>query len=157
MGSGFERELSRAATIDDLLSDAYEPLSGQSDADIADRRLAAWCRAAASGDRSLFADRLDRDGWSTEGVLTRLGGVRRDPRTPAPAWMSDAEWVGEALQSGGDGDVAHAGSAVAFAPVLAPLVGAAQRRLWSTVDPDALAILADAAKADLASTLMNQL
>ena len=60
MESGFERVLSRAATIDDLLSDAYEPLPGQkADADIAARRLAAWCRASASGDWSLFAERLN--------------------------------------------------------------------------------------------------
>ena len=31
MESGFERELSRAATIDDVLSDAYKPLPGAED------------------------------------------------------------------------------------------------------------------------------
>lgn len=158
MGSGFERELSRAATIDDLLSDAYEPLPGQqADAEVSDRRLAAWCRAAASGDWSLFADRLGRDGWSIEGVLARLGRVRRDPRAPVPAWMADAQWVGSALEEGGDGHAPQAGSAVPFAPLLAPLVGEAQRRLWSTINPNARAILTDGASAGLAATLMNQL
>ena len=157
MGSGFERELSRAATIDDLLSDAYEPLFEESDADIARRRLDAWCHAAASGDRSLFAERLGRDGWSIEGVLTRLGGVRAEPRVPPPPWMADAEWVGAALQSGADGHAPQGSSTVAFAPVLGPLVGEAQRRLRATVDPAALAILTNAATSDLAATLMNQL
>lgn len=156
MGSGFGRELSRAATIDDLLSDAYEPLSGQkADADISARRVAAWCHAAASGDLSLFADRLGRDGWSIEGVSARLGRVRRDPRAPVPAWMTDGQWVGSALEMGGG--ESQAGSAVAFAPLLAPVVREAHRRLWSTVDPNALAILTERATDDLAATLMKQL
>lgn len=156
MGSGFERELARAVTIDDLLSDAYEPLPGQnSDAEISARRLAAWCHAAASGDSSLFADRLGRDGWTIEGVLSRLGGVQRDPRAPVPAWMADAQWVGSALET--DDVVSQADAPVAFAPLLAPLVGEAGRRLWSRVDPNALAILTDSATGDLAATLMKQL
>ena len=46
MESGFERELSRAATIiDDVLSDAYKPLPAQkADADIAAR---GWQPGAA--------------------------------------------------------------------------------------------------------------
>ncbi|MFI5506542.1 type 2 lanthipeptide synthetase LanM family protein [Mycobacterium sp. NPDC051804] len=158
MRSGFERELSRAATLDDLLSDAHEPLPGQAaDADTSDLRLAAWCHAAASGDWSLFTDRLSRDGWSIEGVRTRLGDVRRNPRVPAPAWVTDAEWVGVALQRGGDGDVLQGNTKVAFAPLLAPLVAEAQKRLWSTADPNALTLLTDGAATDLAATLMNQL
>ena len=158
MESGFERELSRAATIDDVLSDAYKPLPAQkTDADIAARRLAAWCRASASGDWSLFADRLGRDGWTIDQILTRFATVRRDPRVAAPMWMSDAEWVGTALHAAGDRDVEHASAAVAFAPLLAPLVGEAQRRLRSVVDSKALEILTDGAQTDLSATLLSQL
>ena len=63
MDDFYERLMVRAATIDELLSDDFEPLPGQKgDADLAARRLAAWCRSCASGDWSLFGRRLDRDG-----------------------------------------------------------------------------------------------
>ena len=63
MDAFYERLIVRAATIDELLSDDFEPLPGQKgDADLAARRLAAWCRSCASGDWSLFGRRLDRDG-----------------------------------------------------------------------------------------------
>ena len=68
-------------------------------------------------------------------------------------WMSDAEWVVTALHTAGDRDVEHASAAVAFAPLLAPLVGEAQRRLRSVVDPRALEILTDGAQTDLSATL----
>ncbi len=158
MESGFERELFRAATIDDLFSAAYHPLPGQkADAEIAARRLSAWCRASASGDWSLFAERLGRDGWSIEEALTRFARVRRDPRIPAPAWMTDADWVNAALHTVGDGDDPHAGAAIAFAPLLAPLVREAQRRLWSIVDPNSREILTDGGQADLSAELLREL
>ena len=148
MESGFERVLSRAATVDDLLSDAYEPLPGQkADADIAARRLAAWCRASASGDWSLFAERLNRDGWSIEEVLARFATVRRDSRVPGSAWIADAGWISAALQTDDD-DALHAGTDVAFAPLLAPLVSEAQTRLWSIAEPKALDTLTHSGHAD---------
>ncbi|HTQ83682.1 MAG TPA: hypothetical protein VMI47_10485, partial [Pseudolabrys sp.] len=59
MDAFFERLIVRAATIDEILSDDFEPLPGQKgDADLAARRLAAWCNASASGDWSLFERRL---------------------------------------------------------------------------------------------------
>src|SRR5271154_5630014 len=43
-----ERLIERAATIDELLSEAFEPVpSGHGDAELAKRRIAAWCRSAA--------------------------------------------------------------------------------------------------------------
>jgi hypothetical protein len=64
----------RAATIDELLSDDFETCPGQKgDADTAAQRLAAWCRACASGDWSLLNRRLKRDGLTIELVL---GSVR---------------------------------------------------------------------------------
>lgn len=157
MESGFERVLSRAATVDDLLSDAYEPLPGQkADADIAARRLAAWCRASASGDWSLFAERLNRDGWSIEEVLARFATVRRDSRVPGSAWIADAGWISAALQTDDD-DALHAGTDVAFAPLLAPLVSEAQTRLWSIAEPKALDTLTHSGHADLYATLLSEL
>ena len=78
MDAFYERLIVRAATIDELLSDDFEPLPGQKgDADLAARRLAAWCRSSASGDWSLFERRLDRDGLTIGQVLTKFATVRR--------------------------------------------------------------------------------
>src|SRR5471030_2520658 len=74
----FERMVARAGTVDEHLSDNFEPLRGQKrDADIAARRLAAWCRSCASGDWLLFGRRLDRDGWTIGHALSKFATVRR--------------------------------------------------------------------------------
>jgi len=100
MDDFFDRLIVRAATIDELLSDAFEPMPGQKDdADLATRRLAAWCRSCASGDWSLFNRRLQRDGLSLAEVLARFATVRRDPSTPPPEWIHDAIWIETALQN----------------------------------------------------------
>ncbi|MGH7485198.1 MAG: hypothetical protein ACREMY_06275, partial [bacterium] len=62
----YERLLLRAATIDELLSDDFALASGEGTANAADRRLAAWRRAAANEDESLFERRLRRDGLTIE-------------------------------------------------------------------------------------------
>src|SRR5262245_53094401 len=124
MDAGHDRLLARAVTIDELLSDAYRPLPGQKrDADLAGPRLAAWCRASASGDWALFTRRLQRDGLSIEDVLARFATVGRNPAVPAPSWMADATWVGAALSRSGDREQWLTISAqVAFEDLLAPLV-----------------------------------
>src|SRR5580700_8160307 len=99
MDAFYERLIVRAATIDELLSADFEPLPGQKgDADLAGRRLAAWCRACASGDWSLFGRRLDRDGLAFAPVLARLAAVRR-VSAALPTWVEDAVWVEAALQT----------------------------------------------------------
>ena len=101
MDAFYERLAVRAATLDEVLSDDFEPLPGQKgDADLAARRLAAWCRASASGDWSLFGRRLDRDGFAFAPVLARLAAVRRTS-TALPSWIEDAVWVEAALQDTG--------------------------------------------------------
>src|SRR5476651_1107430 len=98
MDAFHKRLIVRAATIDELLSDDFEPLPGQKgDADIAARRLAAWCRSCASGDWSLFGRRLDRDGLAFAPVLARLAAVRR-ASAALSSWLEDAVWVEAALQ-----------------------------------------------------------
>ncbi len=158
MEAGYARVLARAATIDELLSDAYQPLPGQKgDADLAGRRLAAWCRASASGDWSLFARRLHRDGLSIPDVLARFATVRRNPSVPAPAWMDDAAWVSAAVQLPDDPGPAHAGADVAFEQLLAPTVRDAQTHLWAGVDPRVRATLTDSAHADMRYALLAEL
>jgi type 2 lantibiotic biosynthesis protein LanM len=158
MEAGYARVLARAATIDELLSDAYQPLSGQKgDADLAGRRLAAWCRAAASGDWSLFARRLHRDGLSIPDVLARFATVRRNPSVPAPAWMDDGAWVAAALHLPDEPGPAHAGADVAFEQLLAPAVRDAQTHLWAGVETQLRATLTDSAHADMRDALLTEL
>lgn len=84
----------RAATIDERLSSQYETLpSLKADADLAAARLAAWCQSAASGDWTLFAKRLRRDGLSMEGIMPRLGSVALAADAKAPTWAEDAAWL----------------------------------------------------------------
>ena len=102
MDAFYERLIVRAATIDELLSDDFEPLPGQKgDTDLAARRLAAWCRSCASGDWSLFDRRLERDGLAIAQVLARFAAVRRKASAAPPAWIEDAIWLETALQEPG--------------------------------------------------------
>jgi len=99
MDSYYDRLIDRAATIDELLSDDFEATPAEKDhAGFGQRRLAAWCQSAASGDRSLFERRIERDGLDSSGVLARLTAVRRKPAAPTPQWATDATWILSALE-----------------------------------------------------------
>lgn len=132
-----ERLILRAATIDELLSDAFEPLQGlKGHTDLAARRLAAWCRSCASGDWSLMSRRLDRDGLTLETVLTRFATVRRRPTASPPAWIEDAIWIEAALQQDKQSDptIPLHSQPFAFEHLFEPLIEQAEKRLWSPVD-----------------------
>jgi class II lanthipeptide synthase len=136
MDSFYDRLIIRAATIDELLSDDFEPLSGEADrAGVGQRRLAAWCQSAASGDKSLFGRRIERDGLDSAGVLARLTAVRRKPTAPMPPWAADAIWILPALErpTGKSAAEPLAGQAepVAFEHLLAGLVESAEAQLRS--------------------------
>src|SRR5262245_12673833 len=157
-----ERLTLRAATIDELLSDDFEVLPGQkSDADLAARRLAAWCQSCASGDWSLFNQRLGRDGWTIDAVLKRFATVRRKASVPAPPWLADAIWIEAALQSprgATEPGQSPAGSApCAFEDLLMPVVHRAADLLWSGVDRRAIENLTEFAHACLARSLLKDL
>ena len=156
-----ERLLARAATIDELLSDAFDQLPGQkSDSELAARRLAAWCRSCASGDWSLFARRLERDGLSIEDVLAKFATVRRNASLPTPTWLDDAVWIGEALQSCVDTAAEHPAPETepcAFEDLLEPVVREAETRLWSAVDSRVGAAVSDSARACLRRSLLAEL
>ena len=160
MDAFHERLILRAATIDELLSDDYEALPGQkSDADLAARRLAAWCQSSASGDRSLFGQRLGRDGWTIDAVLKRFATVRRKPSVPVPAWAADAMWIETALQSPNDQDSqAPSGNGpYAFENLFRPVVSRATDLLWSGVDRRVFDNLTESAHACLAHSLLKEL
>jgi type 2 lantibiotic biosynthesis protein LanM len=134
----FERLIIRAATIDERLSDEFEPLRGQkADADLAARRLGAWCRACASGDWQLFARRLRRDGLELSDVLSRLATVRRKASAKAPAWIKDAIWIEAALQSTANAKTRTTLASVtpcAFQHLFLALIEKADAKLWSEID-----------------------
>src|SRR6202140_4549353 len=157
----YERLAVRAATLDEVLSDDFQPLPGQKgDADLAARRLAAWCRASASGDWSLFGRRLDRDGFAFAPVLARLAAVRRKSAA-LPSWIGDAIWVEAALQdaSGNAAPLPANGNAdpCAFEQLFTPLVEQADTRLWSGLDARVGDNLNEAARASLRLALLREL
>ncbi|MGA8498534.1 MAG: type 2 lanthipeptide synthetase LanM family protein [Xanthobacteraceae bacterium] len=161
MDAFYERLAVRAATLDEVLSDDFEPLPGQKgDADLAARRLAAWCRACASGDWSLFGRRLERDGMAFAPVLARLAAVRRTSAA-LPSWIEDAVWVEAALQDT-RGDVAPPsapGNAdpCAFEELFTSVVAQADTRLWSGLDARVGDNLNDDARASLRLALLREL
>lgn len=153
--------LVRAATVDELLSDAFHQLPGhKGDTDLAGRRLAAWCRSSAGGDWALFARRLQRDGLSIEGVLAKFAKVRRNPCLPAPHWFEDAAWVGEALQdpreTAANAALPEAGL-YAFADLLEPVVREAESVLWSGLGDGVRGALDEGARECLRRSLTAQL
>ena len=162
MDAFFERLIVRAATIDEFLSDDFEPWPGQKgDVDLAARRLAAWCRSCASGDWSLFGRRLDRDGWSIDQVLSRFATVRRKASVPMPAWIDDAIWIQAALQS----PIKRAAPIVAldqsepcaFEDLFTPVVEQAEALLWSQIDASAFGNLNESARGSLRLSLLREL
>jgi type 2 lantibiotic biosynthesis protein LanM len=161
MDAFYERLAVRAATLDEVLSDDFQPLPGQKgDADLAARRLAAWCRASASGDWSLFGRRLDRDGFAFAPVLARLAAVRR-ASAALPSWIEDAVWIEAALQdTGGNAPPLPASGTAdpcAFEELFTPLVAQADTRLWSGLDAQVGDNLNEAARASLRLALLREL
>ncbi len=99
MDAFFERLLIQASTFDEIFSDQFQSQPGQKEhTDIAAKRLAAWCRASASGDWSLFSKRLKRDQLEIETVLQKFSSVRFAHDAP-PEWVTDAKWILNALES----------------------------------------------------------
>lgn len=162
MDAFYERLIIRAGTIDELLSDDFEPLPGQKgDADLAARRLAAWCRSCASGDWSLFARRLHRDGLAIDQVLTRFATIRRKASASLPAWINDAIWIEAALQSQTKNAKRIAAldqtEPCAFEHLFTPVIEQAEALLWSDIDARVFDNLNESARACLRFSLLKEL
>lgn len=162
MDQFLERLFTRAATIDERLSATFESTHGQkAEADAAGRRLAAWCRSSASGDWTLFAQRLARDDLSLDKVLPRLASVRWRPGSAIPGWASDAIWIDAAFARPGSAatfDLLHsAGEPVAFEHLLAPIVEEARERLWDGLRDGAAGNLTTSAIACLCYSLASEM
>jgi type 2 lantibiotic biosynthesis protein LanM len=162
MDAFFERLIVRAATVDEVLSDDFEPLPGQKgDAELAARRLAAWCQSCASGDWALFSRRLERDGLAIAEVLPRFATIRRAASAASPRWVEDAIWVDATLQgpNANTPPIAAADRAdpYPFEPLLTPLVENADARLWSGIDAKIAGNLNDDARTCLRLSLLGEL
>jgi type 2 lantibiotic biosynthesis protein LanM len=162
MDAFYERLIVRAATIDELLSDDFEPLPGQKgDADLATRRLATWCRSCASGDWSLFGRRLDRDGLVIGQALARFAAVRRKASASRPAWIDDAIWIEAALQSPTKNAEPIAAldqsEPCAFEHLFMPVVEKTEALLWSGIDARVFENLNKSARACLCLSLLKEL
>lgn len=160
MEAFFERLMLRASSIDELLSEAFEALPGQkSNADAAAHRLAAWCRACASGDWAMFARRLERDGLSIAHVLEKFAGARRSACASPPAWIEDAIWIEAALQVPvrNAKPPAAVGEAQPFEQLFAPVIEHAEALLRDSLDARALSRLDESAIACLRRLLLKEL
>jgi type 2 lantibiotic biosynthesis protein LanM len=150
-----EELATRAATVDELLSDDFESLPGlKRDTDLAAKRLAAWCDSSSSGDWELFDRRLRRDGYTMAGVLTRFATARRRPSVPLPEWARDAEWIQTALQKS---PVGTGRGRAPFEHILSALVGEADARLWTSVEASVVSRFACSARDDLHGLLIGRL
>ena len=162
MDAFLERLMIRAATIDELLSDAFETLPGQKgDCDLAARRLSAWCQSCASGDWSLFNRRLQRDGLSLAHVLARFATVRRRASAAPPAWIDDAIWIEAALRDA-SGEITSEEAhdrveAYPFEHLFRPVVRKAEALLWADSDPRIHDRLNPSAHACLRQSLLKAL
>ncbi len=156
MDAFFERLMTGAATIDELLSDDFETVSGGTgDTERAAHRLEAWCRSSAAGDRSLFVRRLQRDALAADQVLARFTAARRKPSAAPPAWVDDAIWIDEALRQ--PAKPWAAAEPCAFEQLLTPVADHADAQLWSGISAKAAAHVGDAARAGLRQAVLRQL
>jgi len=157
----YERLRLGAATIDELLSDAFEASPGaDGDAELAVRRLAAWCRSGAAGDGALFARRLARDGLTVSQLRERFAAIRPNDSVARPPWIDDATWIEAALQSptkSANPLAPHSGEPCAFEQLLLPIVAQAETRLWQGLDGAAADNLNESARACLSLCLLRDL
>jgi type 2 lantibiotic biosynthesis protein LanM len=121
----------RCLTLDERLSEAYEPLGTQSTQ--ASSFLDLWIRIALGGREDLFPLRLQRDGLDEASVLSRLGPVTRRHGFPQPEWLADAEAILVDASDLNDGGEDRTSTETPFGPVLAPLVRGAEKALLAEV------------------------
>jgi len=134
MEAFFRRLSLHAATLDELLSDAFEVSpEAAADADLSARRIAAWQRACAAGDASLFARRLGRDGLLPVEIEDRLARARPRAAAPSPQWLEDAIWIVQAFEQTAPTEPEVA-PAYPFADLFAALIERAEALVWSGVD-----------------------
>jgi class II lanthipeptide synthase len=156
----YQRLSLRAATIDELLTDAFEvspePAATPADADLAIQRIAAWQRAGAAGDAALFARRLMRDGRSAGELENRLAAARRRASAPYPQWIEDAVWIEQALQEGRQ-NRSEVAPVYPFEDLFIAVIERAEARVWSGVDASTCSEFDESARGSLRHMLLAAL
>jgi len=150
----YQRVSLRAATIDELLSDAFEVSPEMAaNADSAAQRMTAWRRACGAGDASLFARRLMRDGLSQADIENRLAHTRRRASAPNPQWIEDAIWIEQASKEAGwtEPEVAPV---YPFEDLFKALIERAEALVWSGVDTGTCNRFDERARASLRHVLL---
>ena len=153
----YQRLIQRAATIDELLSDAFE-ISPEAAADneLGGERVTAWRRACAAGDPSLFTRRLTRDGLSSVEIEQRLAAARRRAYAAHPRWLEDAIWIEQAFAAK-DRSEPDGAPTYPFQDLFTALIEEAEERAWSGVDASACAHFEDRSRASLRQMLLAPL
>lgn len=133
-----------AATLGERLSNLYQTVPAtRADTEAAARRLASWCHSAASGDWTLFARRLQRDGLTMDSIMPRLAAIQLAPRQALPAWVDDAAWIVQAMLDDVTADdvesIRSADVAQPFESLFFGLVAGAERRRDALLPSGALA------------------
>jgi class II lanthipeptide synthase len=152
----YQRLSLHAATLDELFSDAFEASGEAADRDLGAQRIAAWQRASAAGDATLFARRLTRDGLSFADIENRLARSRRRASAPSPQWLDDAIWIEQAFIEAGR-DEAEVKAAYPFADLFTVLIERAEALVWFGVDAAACSRFEDRARASLKDMLLAAL
>lgn len=150
-------DVTGAAGIDELLSDAFEPSGDPDPEKAAVARLTAWCASSTAGDWSLFARRLRRDGLDAGQVLARFGGARLRPGADPPAWVDDAAWVRQTMCAQRITETPTSAARYPFDDLIHPLVDEAERRLHNTVGRSRTGIVDAAARVDLRELLTRRI
>lgn len=153
-----ERLIAGGVTIDEILSGDFEPVSGhKTDTDLENRRLAAWCHAAANGDWQLFERRLQRDRLAIADIRKRFSTARWIPAAAKPRWFTDAIWIETSLgRPSGHAFTGNEDASYPFVQLLAPVVTEAEKILRSAPNCQ-LTHINETAIDDLRRTLMNEL
>jgi hypothetical protein len=93
-----EEFLLKTATINERMSDLFIEIPSQKiNALEAAENLAHWCNASTSGDWKKFASWLSHREIAFDKALSRLSKLQKNPVSPYPEWVEDAEWIFQAL------------------------------------------------------------
>jgi type 2 lantibiotic biosynthesis protein LanM len=157
----FEGLARRAATIDELLSNSCKtPPGTPDDPALGLRRVAAWVKASAADDPSLFARRLARDGFSVGQVSARFAATAHSGSTPPPPWIHDAIWIETALQAptkAARSPIPPETEPLPFEDLLRPIVAQADAKLWSGPAAHAAHHFSEVARFSLSHALLSDL
>lgn len=158
--SDFDSDLAtlaaRASTVMERLEDRFVSVSPPDDP-VIDRRLDAWCQAAAKGDWEQFRHRLAWDSLDEASVRPVLGQVELREGVPLPTWTeviaeaTERIWKPDALA-----DLFQPDHPIPFEEVLAPFVLLAEERIQAKVGA-AYEALRPQARLDLGRALLSHL